>query len=53
MTGLPGEITKAASDSVGAAVTIAEKLPTIVCDPLAQAARECFMDGWRVIAFVV
>ena len=53
ITGLPAEITKAASDSVGAAVTIAEKLPAGVGDTLAQVAKESFMDGWQVMAFVV
>lgn len=51
--GLPGEIVKAASDSIGAAVTIAEKLPAGVGDTIAQVARESFMDGWQVMASVV
>lgn len=53
VNGLPSEIAKAASDSVGAAVTIAEKLPAGVGDTIAQIAKESFMDGWQVIAFVV
>lgn len=53
ITGLPGEISKAASDSVGAAVTIAENLPAGVGDALAQVAKESFMDGWQMLAFAV
>jgi len=48
--GLPSGIMEAASDSVGAAVTIAGDLPPAVGDALAYAARESFMDGWRVMA---
>jgi EmrB/QacA subfamily drug resistance transporter len=49
--GLPGDIIEAASDSVGAAITIAGDLPPAVGDALALAARESFMDGWRVMAY--
>jgi MFS family permease len=49
---LPAEIVEAASDSVGAAVTIAQQLPTPLSDLLAQAARESFMDGWQVMALI-
>ena len=52
ITGLPSDIVKAASDSVGAAVTIAEKLPIDMGNALALAARESYMDGWQVMAFV-
>ncbi len=52
IAGLPAEIAEAASESVGAAVTIAETLPPGVGDALAQAAKESFMDGWQVMAFV-
>ncbi len=48
---LPADIVTAASDSVGAAVTIAQQLPAPVGDTLAQLARESFMDGWQVLAF--
>ena len=50
--GLSPEIAEAASDSVGVAVTIAEKLPPGIGDALALAAKESFMDGWQVMAFV-
>jgi EmrB/QacA subfamily drug resistance transporter len=53
LAGLPAEITKAAGDSVGAAVTIAEQLPPAAGNALARIARESFMGGWQVIAFVV
>jgi len=49
---LPAEIAAAASDSVGAAVTIAEELPPGMGNALVLAARESFMDGWQVMAFV-
>jgi EmrB/QacA subfamily drug resistance transporter len=50
---LPAEIVEAASDSVGAALTIAAQLPTYPLNALlAQAAKESFMDGWQVMAFV-
>jgi EmrB/QacA subfamily drug resistance transporter len=50
--GIPSEIMKAASDSVGAAVTIAAKLPAGSGDALAMAAKSSFMDGWQMMAFV-
>jgi len=50
---LPAEIMAAAGDSVGAAVTAAEQLPGDTGAALARIARESFMDGWQVIAFVV
>jgi len=53
ITGLPAEITKAASGSVGAALTIAEKLPAGVGDTLAQIAKESFIDGWKIMALIV
>ena len=52
ITGLPTEITNAASDSVGVAVTIAQQLPANLGDILIQIANESFMDGWQVMAFV-
>jgi len=50
--GLPAEITSAASDSVGVAVTVAQQLPAGLADALAGIAKESFMDGWQVMAFV-
>lgn len=49
---LPAEIIKTASDSVGAAVTVAAQLPAGTGDALALAAKNSFMDGWQVMAFV-
>lgn len=46
------EIIDAASDSVGAAVTIATQLPEGTGEALALAAKNSFMDGWQVMAFV-
>jgi hypothetical protein len=53
INGLPAEATKAASDSVGVAVTIADKLPAGLGETFANIARESFMDGWQAMAFVV
>ena len=52
LDGLPAEIIDAASDSVGVAVAVAQQLPTSLGDALIQAAKESFMDGWQVMAFV-
>jgi EmrB/QacA subfamily drug resistance transporter len=49
---LPTEIMAAASDSVGAAVTVAQQLPAPVNEVLAEAAKQSFMDGWQVMAFI-
>lgn len=51
IAGLPADVAEAASDSVGAAVTIAAKLPPGLGDAVARAARESFMDGWQIMAF--
>jgi hypothetical protein len=50
--GLPSELIEAASDSVGVAVVVASQLPTEVGDVLAEIARQSFMDGWQVTAFI-
>ncbi|MBN1188375.1 MAG: MFS transporter [Dehalococcoidales bacterium] len=50
--GLPPEVIKAASDSVGTAVIIAEKLPQPAGAILAETARTSFMEGWQVMAYV-
>ena len=50
--GLPAEVIKPASDSVGAAVTIAEKLPAATGQALSAIARDSFMDGWQVMALI-
>jgi DHA2 family multidrug resistance protein-like MFS transporter len=49
---LPAEVVNAASDSVGAAVTIAQQLPAPLNEVLAEAAKQSFMDSWQVMAFV-
>jgi hypothetical protein len=50
IAGLPDEILTIASDSVGAAVTIAQQLPSGLSESLVSAARLSFMDGWQVTA---
>ena len=50
--GLTAEITRAASDSVGAAVMIAGQLPPETGEVLATTARNSFMDAWQIMAFV-
>lgn len=50
--GLPPELVHAAQDSVGAAMTIAGKLPAGAGDALAVAAGKSFMDGWQVMTLV-
>lgn len=52
LPGLPEEITEAASDSVGVAVTVAQQLPATLADTFAGIAKESFMDGWQVMAFI-
>jgi EmrB/QacA subfamily drug resistance transporter len=49
---LPAEVVKPASDSVGAAVTIAEKLPAQAGQMLSMIAKNSFMDGWQVMALI-
>ncbi len=50
--GIPLEVAGPASDSVGAAITIAERVPPVVGQAITAIARESFMDGWRVMALV-
>ena len=49
---LPAEIGAIARDSVGAAVTVASKLPAEMGNLLAQAARQSFMDAFQAMAIV-
>jgi len=51
---IPTNITKVASDSVGAALGIAAsgKLPAATATALAQTAKNSFMDGWSVIMII-
>ena len=49
---LPAEVVKPASDSVGAALTIAGKLPAQISQALSMIAKNSFMDGWQVMALV-
>jgi len=52
MPNVPANIVATASDSVGAAVTIAGQIPAPAGDMLAEIARSSFMDGWQVMAFI-
>jgi hypothetical protein len=52
LSGLTPEVIEAASDSVGAAVTIAGQMPPAAGDALALMAKNSFMDGWQVMALV-
>ena len=52
LAGLPAELIGPASESVGAAVVIAEGLPEAVGSSLLALARESFMAGWQILAFV-
>jgi hypothetical protein len=52
LPGLPKEVVKIASDSVGAAVTVAGKLPPEMANSLLLAARNSFMDGWQAMTYV-
>lgn len=52
LAGIPAEIADAARDSVGAATTIAAMLPPEAGRALDTAAKESFMDGWAVMAYV-
>lgn len=51
--GLASEIVEPASESVGAAVSIAQQLPDEMRSGLIQIANDSFMDGWQVMAFIV
>ena len=49
---LPPEVVALARDSVGAAVTVAGKLPAEVGNSLVQMARQSFMDGFHSMAII-
>ena len=53
--GLPTALVDKASDSVGAAVGIANsgQIPPDAAAPLTEAARQSFMDGWQIVAIVL
>ncbi len=53
IAGLPAEVVEAASDSVGAALVVAQQLPPETGAAVAQAARESFMDGWQTMAYAI
>jgi len=53
LPGIPAEVLGIAGESVGAAVVIAQQLPAEVSGALVRAATTSFMDGWRVMAFIV
>ena len=52
--GLPEALVKKASDSVGAAVGIANsgQLPPALASALSQTAKQSFMDGWQTMAII-
>ncbi len=54
LTGLPAELAQKASDSIGAAVGIANsgQLPPILANALIQTAKQSFMDGWQIMALI-
>jgi hypothetical protein len=52
LPGLPEEIMGAAKESVGAGVILAGKLPQPLGDTVAHIAKESFMDGWHVMAYI-
>ena len=49
---LPAEAIAVAEDSVGGAVTIADKLPPEIGEIVTFAAHNSFMDGWQVMTLV-
>lgn len=50
--GLSAEIAESAGESVGAGIIIASRLPAETGSAVATLARESFMDGWRVMAYI-
>jgi len=52
VSGLPANLVEAASDSVGAAVIVAQQLPAGIGETIVDIARTSFMDGWQVMALV-
>lgn len=52
VSGLPAGVAEAASESIGAAVTIAASLPSEAGEALAQVGKSSFMDAWQIMAFI-
>jgi EmrB/QacA subfamily drug resistance transporter len=54
ISGLPAALAQKASDSVGAAIGIANsgQLPAGLSNALAQTAKQSFMSGWQVIMLI-
>lgn len=52
IAGVPEAAIEAARNSVGAAVTLADRLPSPMGNAVAQLASESFMDGWQVMTIV-
>ena len=54
ISGLPAALAQKASDSVGAAIGMANsgQLPADVSNILAQTARQSFMSGWHIIMLI-
>lgn len=54
--GISADLLDKASDSVGAAIRIADSgqiSPDTAADSLAEAARNSFMDGWQIVAIIL
>ncbi len=53
LASLPAEIADAAKGSIGAAVTVASRLPEGLQQSFLQIAGGSFMDGWQVILLII
>jgi EmrB/QacA subfamily drug resistance transporter len=52
IAGLPAQVVETASDSVGAAIVVAQQLPAEAGGAMAEIARTSFMDGWQVMTLI-
>ncbi len=52
VAGLPEQIIEAASDSVGAAMIVAQQLPAPAAEAVMNIARNSFMDGWQLMVLI-
>jgi len=50
--GLPAAAAEAAGESVGAGIIVSSRLPASVGEATATLARESFMEGWHVMAYI-
>jgi EmrB/QacA subfamily drug resistance transporter len=53
LASVPPEIATVVRESVGAAVTVANMLPSGLQQNLLLAARESFMSGWQVVLIII